>query len=205
MAATPELVDYIKKSIDAGRTLYEIKYDLMNEGWNEADIETAIRDIQAPQQPAPQTQYAMQPQQPVQQPQQPQYAQQPQQPQQPTQPPQETQPTKEPRSPLIGAVFSIVVALILFLDVILVNSRTWIDIFSSFSVVDTSELGIGLIVLLLVFATGICLGGVISVKKKAVPAGLLVIVLSFISMLTFAGLLTGILGIMAGVILFLKK
>jgi hypothetical protein len=190
MAISPELVDYIKKSLDAGRTLYEIKYDLVNEGWDEVDVELAIREVQTPWQPA--------------QPQQPQYGRQQPQARQPEQPLRETPPHKE-KAPIIGFVFSLVAALVLFLDVIVLKSRGWIDVFSSLSAVDTSELGIGLIVLLLVFAMGICLGGVISVKRKATPAGLLVIILSFISMLTFAGLLSGLVGIVAGVVVFLKK
>ena len=222
MGATPELADYVSKCIRAGRTLYEIKYDLLNEGWNEMDVDQALSETQSHQQPsyaaqqpspsypAQQRQYAAQQPQPYQQPQQPQqqpYQQQPQQPQPYQQPQQQPAPERllSQKAPILGFVLAIVAVVVLVVDVIALKSRAWIDIFNSLSVVDTEALDVGLLVLMVVFAMGIVLGGIISMKRKALPAGMLVILLSFISMLTFAGMLSGLLGIVAGIIILLKK
>ncbi|MFH1294746.1 MAG: hypothetical protein ABIH90_02275 [Candidatus Aenigmatarchaeota archaeon] len=204
MAVSQELIDYIKESINSGRTLYEIKYDLANEGWDEIDIENGVREAQGRQ---PQ-QY----QQPTQQYQQPQQYEQPRQYdqyQQPTQQPY-TQPQQpvlrsSPRNPIIGLVLSMVAAVVLFLDATVLKSRSWIDIFNSMNVVDTNVIGIGLLVLLIVFAAGIALGGVISMKRKPLPGGIMVLVLSLLSMLTFSGLISGLVGLVAGFIILLGK
>jgi len=202
MGVTPELADYIKKCISAGRTPYEIKYDLLNEGWDEADVDAAFSGTQQQYaQPAAYNQqtYAQQQRQPVQPYQQPQ-----QRPQYPQPTPQQA-PLATERIPMLGVAFSLVAVVVMLLDVIAIKSRAWVDVFNGLSVVDTSTLDVGLIVLLLVFVSGIALGGIISVKRKPLPASMLVILLSFIAMLTFAGMLSGLLGILAGIAILLKK
>lgn len=213
MAASQELIDYIRESLKFGKSLTEIENDLSNEGWSQEDIEEGVYEAGSQQQEYQQPQYAPQQQQPQQYPQS--YGQQNPFQQTPVQYNQPiAQPYDQPQQlpahvkagiPLIGTVFSMVAVVVLFLDVAILKSREWIDVFSSLSVVDTNEFGIGVLVLLIIFGAGIALGGVISTRRKPLPAGLLVLLLSVISLLTFSGLISGLVGLVAGFIVLLGK
>lgn len=103
----------------------------------------------------------------------------------------------------IGFITSILSGLLIILDGVMLRTSYLIG-FTVIEIIDPS-MTIELIMLSLIFGLGVILGSVLIYKGKNMVGGVLVILMSFISMITFIGLIIGLIGIVAGILGILKK